>query len=221
MLLAVDVGNTNLKVGVHDGDRWLDQWRLQTVVEKTVDEYWVSLSVDASVDCGIVVQTERPNEVGADRITNAVAAVDLYGGPAIVIDMGTATTFDVVSANRELIGVVISPGLRLAADALTSRAAQLSRVPLNAPAQVLGRNTVQSVQSGIVYGYAGLVEGVVQRLITELQFEPTVIGTGGLIEVIAAHTDVIDVIEPALTLHGLRLIAARQATANQLENSGA
>lgn len=251
MLLAIDIGNTNVTLGLWDGRAWQVQWRLRTVHEKTADEYWIALhtllnaghnrpavsqAILASVvppltgtftellqrylnlralqvrhdlDTGITIRTENPLEVGADRIVDAVAAHHLYGGPCIVIDMGTATTFDVVSAEAELLGVVIAPGLRLAADALAQRAAQLSRVALEAPPQVLGRNTTHAVQSGLIYGYVSLVEGVVARLSAELNVRPTVIGTGGLISLIQAHTHIIHHVEPWLTLTGLRLIAER------------
>ncbi|HFC12524.1 MAG TPA: type III pantothenate kinase, partial [Anaerolineae bacterium] len=173
------------------------------------------LCVSAETDTGILIDTENPAEVGADRIVNAAAVVALGALPAIVIDMGTATTFDVVlppSAPDQLpalAGVVITAGLRVAADALASRAAQLSRVALEAPPRALGRNTIHAVQSGLVFGYVGLVEGLVRRLSAELNITPTVIGTGGLINIIAPHTDCIDQIEPWLTLGGLRAIGER------------
>lgn len=257
MLLAIDVGNTNVTLGLWDGTQWTDQWRLRTVHEKTVDEYWISvrtllkernlrsrvtrvvlssvvppltatfadvcerylgltaLQVNADTDTGIDVLTENPMEVGADRIVNAAAAFHLYGNSTIVIDMGTATTFDVVSAELSdpgraaLLGVVIAPGLRLAADALASRAAQLSRVALAAPPQVLGRNTIHAVQSGLVFGYVSMVEGMVRRLIEETGLKPTIIGTGGLINLITPHTGLIEHVEPWLTLTGLRIISER------------
>ena len=142
----------------------------------------------------------------------AAAAAHLYPGPSIVIDMGTATTFDVVSKDHELLGVVIAPGLQLAANALTAGAAQLSGVALEAPPHVIGRNTVHAVQSGLIFGYASLVEGVVQRLLREhpnREEKVNVIGTGGLINLITPHTTVIDHIDPWLTLTGLRLISER------------
>lgn len=249
MLLAIDIGNTNVTLGLWDGEKWLTQWRLRTVHEKTVDEYWISvrtllrdsghrvdrvilasvvpqlsvtfaemserylkleaLQVNAKTDTGVDILTDNPMEVGADRIVDAVAAVAQYGGPAIVIDMGTATTFDVVSAESELLGVVIAPGLRLAGNALTSRAAQLSRVALEAPPQVLGKNTIHAVQSGLIFGYVSLVEGVIKKLSAELDIEPVVVGTGGLISLIMNHTNCIHHVAPWLTLDGLRLISDR------------
>ncbi|MCB0027586.1 MAG: type III pantothenate kinase, partial [Anaerolineales bacterium] len=143
-----------------------------------------------------------------DRIANAVGAFRKYRRACIVIDMGTATTFDVVSAEGDLLGVVISPGLRLAADALTGRAARLSGVALQAPPQVVGRNTVHAIQAGLIFGYAGLVEGIVRRLKAEIgDPDLLVIGTGGLISLISAEVDVIDELDPYLTLDGIRLIS--------------
>lgn len=250
MLLAIDVGNTNITLGLWDGQSWRTHWRLRTIHDQTVDEYGIYLkmllreaglsrAVDRVVLASVVptltatfaavsqrylgqegvllrpdsrlnirIATDNPNEVGADRIANAAAAYHLFPGPSIVVDMGTATTFDVVSGDGALLGVVIAPGLRLAAEALSGRAAQLSRVALESPPQVLGRNTVHAVQSGLVYGYASLVEGLVNRLKGELgQATIPVIGTGGLISLITAHTSVIDHVDPWLTLTGLRVIA--------------
>ena len=249
MLMAIDIGNTNITLGLCDGQQWLRQWRLRTVHDMTVDEYGVylkallggldtaavvdgviiscvvppltttfaevsrsylgqeALQVDAETDTGIRILTENPAEVGADRIVNAAAAHYLYTGPSIVVDMGTATTLDVVSAAGELLGVVIAPGLGLAADALSSRAAQLGRVALEAPPTAIGRNTVQAMQSGLVFGYVGLIEGMIRRICDELETEDVrVIGTGGLISNIAAHTSMIDHVEPWLTLTGLEVI---------------
>lgn len=252
MLLAIDIGNTNITLGLWDGETWRLQWRLRTIHNQTVDEYGIylkmllreveladaveqvifssvvpplsrtfaevserylklkPLQVTHETDTGIRIATANPPEVGADRIVNAVAAYNLYPGASIVVDMGTATTLDVVSADGALLGVVIAPGLNLAAEALTGRAAQLSRVALEAPPQVLGRTTIQAMQSGLVFGYACLVEGLVHRLQTEQDLPAaSVIGTGGLINLIEDHTDVVDYVEPWLTLTGLRLIAER------------
>ena len=254
MLLAIDIGNTNITLGLWDGERWRLQWRLRTVHQKTVDEYGIylkmllrevnladavdqvifssvvppltrtfaavcprylgqtALQVSAESDTGIQVATENPAEVGADRIVNAAAAYHLYPGAIIVVDMGTATTVDVVSAAGELLGVVIAPGLEVAAEALADRAAQLNRVALEAPPCVLGRNTTHAIQSGLIFGYASLIEGLVHRLQAELSLpQATVVGTGGLIKLIIPHTSVIQHVEPWLTLTGLRLIAERAA----------
>lgn len=254
MLLAIDIGNTNITVGLCDGAKWLRHWRLLTNREKTADEYGIilkSLLYDADLDAaashvilssvvpplthtfnracrqyldqtpvevglhlelGIRVATDRPSEVGTDRIVNAVAAYHLFPGPSIVIDMGTATKFDVVSAAGELVGGVIAPGLQLTADALASRAAKLAQVALAAPPQTIGRNTVHAMQSGLVFGYVSLCEGLVQRLKKEHpdQDQPIrVLGTGGLIDLIADQTTIIDFADPWLTLTGLRIIFER------------
>lgn len=252
MLLAIDIGNTNITLGLWDGKTWRLQWRLRTVHEKTVDEYGIYLKmllsevgltgtvenvilssvvpplsktfsaacerylgcsvtqVTMDMDTGIRVATENPAEVGADRIVNAAAAYHLYAGACIIVDMGTATTLDVVSEEGALLGVVIAPGLELAAEALTGRAAQLSRVALEAPPRVLGRNTVHAMQSGLIFGYTCLIEGLVGRLQEEVQMaDATVVGTGGLIDLITPHTEAIGRVEPWLTLTGLRLISER------------
>lgn len=252
MLLAIDIGNTNITLGLWDGQTWRLQWRLRTIHDQTIDEYGIYLKmllresgllgaidhiilssvvppltgtfqavcqrylsrtpavVTAELDLGLVVDTENPAEVGADRIVNAVAAYQQYGGPCIIVDMGTATTLDFVSADGKLMGVIIAPGMRLTADALSGRAAQLGRVALEAPPRVLGRNTIHAMQSGLVFGYTSLVEGLANRLKAEMSTpEAQVIGTGGLITLIHAHTDIIDAIDPWLTLTGLRFIAER------------
>lgn len=252
MLLAIDIGNTHITLGLWDGQTWQLQWRLRTVNDKTVDEYGIYLKmllsevgltgavndvifssvvpplsktfaavcerylgcsaaqVNAAMDTGIRVATENPAEVGADRIVNAAAAYHLYPGACIIVDMGTATTLDVVSDDGALLGVIIAPGLELAAEALTMRAAQLGRVALEAPPHVLGRNTVHAMQSGLIFGYTSLIEGLVRRLQDEMDVaDATVIGTGGLINVITPHTEAIDEVEPWLTLTGLRLISER------------
>ncbi len=254
MLLAIDIGNTNITLGVCDGASWLRQWRVLTVQEKTADEYGIilksllhdagldtavthiilasvvptltatfnracqqylghdALEVGLHLDLGIRVATDAPEAVGIDRVVNAAAAYHLYPGPSIVIDMGTATKFDVVTAVGELVGGVIAPGLQLTADALASRAAKLGQVALEAPPQTIGRNTVHAMQSGLVYGYVSLCEGLVARLRIEHpnQDQPIhVLGTGGLIPLIADHTDMIDFVDPWLTLTGLRIIHER------------
>jgi len=254
MLLAIDIGNTNITLGIWDGRSWQREWRLHTDSDRTADEFGILLTsllreaqletaidavilssvvprlsdtfsqlceeylqldplqVNAQTDSGITIRTENPAEVGADRIVNAAAAFHLFKGPCIVIDMGTATTFDVISSKSELLGVVIAPGLRLAADALVNRAAQLAHVPLQAPPQVMGRNTVHAIQSGLIFGYTSLAEGMVQRLLAEhpdAGQKIQIIGTGGLINLIAPHTDIIDHVDPWLTLTGLRVIHER------------
>ena len=204
MLLAIDIGNTQVALGIWDGQEWLHEWRLRTIHDQTSDEYGIlvmnllqgaglagaietviltsvvppltmtfrqlsqdylerdPIIVNSELDTGIIIQTDNPKEVGADRIVNAVAAYYGYEKPAIVIDVGTATTFDVVSSKGELLGVAIAPGLGVAADALAQRAAQLQHVPLEAPPNAIGRNTVHAMQSGLIYGYVSLIEGMVR-----------------------------------------------------------
>ena len=254
MLLAVDIGNTQIAIGVWDGHSWLHEWRLRTIRDRTSDEYGILLIellrearlengvdgvimasvvpsltatfkhlctsylglspvvVDAGLDTGIMIRTDNPKEVGADRIVNSVAAYYGYGGAAIVIDVGTAATFDVVSSRAELLGVAIAPGLGVAADALFQRAAQLVHVQLEAPPHAIGTNTIHAVQSGLIYGYVGLIEGMVTRLMAEhpdRDEKVNVIATGGLISLLAPHTTVIDKVDPTLTLTGLRIIYDR------------
>ena len=254
MLLAIDIGNTNINLGVWDGQTLLREWRLQTSRDRTADEYGILLTglltevsldktidgvilasvvpvltetfvllcrntlkveplvVNADLDLGIKILTDNPAEVGADRLVNAAAAYYLFKRPCIIIDMGTATTFDVVSADAELLGVVIVPGLRLAADALISQAAKLSQVPLTAPPHATGRNTTHAIQSGLIFGTVALIEGMIKRLIEEhpnQESEILILGTGGLIGLIAPHTEIIDLVDPSLTLTGLRIIFQR------------
>ncbi len=254
MLLAIDVGNTNITLGIWDGRSWSQEWRLQTDSERTADEFGIILrsllrearlenSIDGAIlasvvpslsmtfikvcqhylhvdplvvnsqtDSGIQICTDNPAEVGADRIVNAVAVHHLFHAPCIVIDMGTATTFDVISSSGDLLGVAIAPGLRLAADALVNRAAQLAHVPLQAPPQATGRNTIHAIQSGVIFGYVALIEGMVRRLLAEHPDSAgkiLVIGTGGNIGLVAPHTNIIDHVDPWLTLTGLRVIYKR------------
>jgi type III pantothenate kinase len=254
MLLAIDIGNTQIALGVWDKKEWLHEWRLRTLQDRTSDEYEILIRnllqeagladaidaviltsvvppltmtfkklsrgylgidpiiVDSELDTGIIIQTDNPKEVGSDRIVNAVAAFYSYGKPAIVIDVGTAATFDVVSSKGELLGVAIAPGLGVAADALAQRAAQLQQVPLEAPPNAIGRNTIHAMQSGLIYGYVSLIEGMVERLKAEHpdnKEEILIIGTGGLITLLAPHTAVIDHVDQALTLTGLRIIYDR------------
>jgi type III pantothenate kinase len=254
MLLAIDIGNTNITLGVYNGQAWQRQWRLLTVQEKTADEYGIvlkgllhdagldtavahiilssvvprltttlndacrqylgciPLEVGLHLDLGIRVTTDVPAQVGMDRIVNAAAAYHLQPGPSIILDMGTATKFDVVTGTGELIGGVIVPGLQLTADALAGRAAKLGQVALEAPPQTIGRNTIHAMQSGLVFGYVSLCEGMAARLLAEHpdKNQPIrILGTGGLIHLISDHTDIIDHVDPWLTLTGLRVIHER------------
>lgn len=254
MLCAVSVGNSHISFGVHDRGGWVHRWRIQTVHEKTPDEYTVVFRelfasagiaadrVDAAilssvvppltgamaetiqavtgrkpiilspgVDLGLKITTENPAEVGADLVANAVAAFDRFRGNCIVVDFGTALTFTAVAAPGELRGVAISPGLTSAVDALARNTAQLPRVPLAAPPQVAGRNTVFSIQSGVVFGYVGLVEGLIRRLRDELGGSADVVVTGGQSQLIAPLLREKVTVEPWLTLEGLRIIAGRNS----------
>ncbi|MDL4774030.1 MULTISPECIES: type III pantothenate kinase [Thermomonosporaceae] len=168
--------------------------------------------VEPGVKTGVPVRMDNPKEVGADRIVNALAAVHLHGGPAIVVDFGTATTFDAVSAKGEYVGGAIAPGIEISIDALSARGAQLHKIELVRPRSVIAKNTVEALQSGIIFGFAGQVDGIVERMTGELTGEPdevTVIATGGLAPLVLEESRSIDTFEPWLTLVGLRLIYQR------------
>ena len=253
MLLAVDIGNTTIQLGLWHGDSWRQIWRARTDAAKLPDEYAalirqffqsadlpittvndvvMSSVVPALTDTfrhvfaqlfglealvirhdlpGVRVDIEHPEQAGADRLVNAAAVHALYGGPAIVIDFGTATNFDVVSAQGEYIGGAIAPGMQVAHDALVRMAARLHKVEIAPPPRVIGRNTVHAMQSGIFWGYASLIEGMVRRLRAEMTADggaaPKVIASGGYAELLAQHLpDVLDEIAPNLLLDGLRII---------------
>jgi type III pantothenate kinase len=249
MLLCIDVGNTNIKLGLFDGDKLRAHWRIATDRARLSDEYamlllnffssehiqrsevsGVAIScvvppltsvfaelaknylkqapviVGPGIKTGLNIRTDHPAEVGTDLIVNALAAKTLYGAPVIAIGFGTATTFGAVSAQGDYVGVAIAPGVGTGADALFRFGAKLPQVELSRPPQAIGKNTVHSIQAGVVFGYAGLVEGIVRRMRGELGQKARVIATGGFASLIAAETDVIEVVEPNLTLLGLRLI---------------
>lgn len=171
--------------------------------------------VEPGIKTGVPILMDNPKEVGADRIINAVAAVEMFGGPAIVVDFGTATTFDAVSARGEYAGGVIAPGIEISVEALGMRGAQLRKIELARPRSVIGKNTVEAMQAGIVYGFAGQVDGVVNRMAKELADDPddvTVIATGGLAPMVLGEATVIDEHEPWLTLIGLRLVYERNVS---------
>jgi type III pantothenate kinase len=168
-----------------------------------------SLLVEPGVRTGVAIHMDNPKEVGTDRILNTLAAHHLYGGPAIVVDFGTSTNFDVVSARGEFIGGALAPGIEISVDALAARAAQLRKVELVRPRSVVGKNTVEALQSGILYGFAGQVDGIVRRIKAELGEESTVVATGGLAPMVLAEAETIDHHEPWLTLIGLRLAFER------------
>jgi type III pantothenate kinase len=249
MLLTIDIGNTNITLGLYQGKELGPRWRLATAYDHMPDEYGLQLLgllehaghspqdvtgicmasvvppitskiieackrylnidplvVDAGVKTGIRVRYEDPRAVGADRIVDAVAVVHIYGTPACVVDFGTATTFDAISKNGDYLGGAIAPGIGIAADALFQRTAKLPRVDLQKPPSVIGRNTVHSMQSGLLYGYVGLVEGMVNRFKGELGPDMKVIATGGLADIVAKETEVIQTVAPWLTLDGLLLV---------------
>jgi type III pantothenate kinase len=167
--------------------------------------------LEPGVRTGMPVLTDNPREVGADRIANAVAAIDLFGGPAVVIDFGTATTYDAISSQGELLGCAIAPGIDISLDALYQRADALRRIELVEPRSVIGRNTVDALQAGAVYGFAGQVDGIVDRMVEEVGENATIVATGGLASLIGPYTRSIELIEPWITLHGLRLVHAKNA----------
>ena len=249
MLLTIDVGNTNLTLGLYEGDQLGAHWRLATDNNRMPDEYGLQflgllqnagktlndihgislasvvppltgrviqacreylkqepLVVDTGIKTGIKVRYEDPKTVGADRICDAVAVLKFYGGPACVVDFGTATTFNAITKDGEYLGGAITAGVNLAAESLFTHAAKLPRIDLQRPPSVIGRNTVHAMQSGLLFGYVSMVEGMVARFRSELGSDMKVIATGGMAEVIAKETQVVNHIAPWLTLDGLRII---------------
>ncbi len=254
MLLAVDVGNTNVTLALFEGERLVADWRVTSHRERTADEMAVELRqlfnlrgfeldvvsgvvissvvpnlnpalIEASrrylkrepvmvgpgVKTGVRIRYENPKDVGADRIANALAAYTKYGGPVVVIDFGTAVTYDAISAEGDYLGGAIAPGVEISLDALVSNTAMLRRVEAVAPDSVIGRNTVTSIQSGLVWGFVAQVEGMVERIVAELGGTAKVIATGGQAGLIAGLTNVIQATDPLLTLEGLRLIYLQNA----------
>ncbi len=252
MLLVIDVGNTNIVLGLYEGARLVRRFRIRTVASRTADETGVlihdlfrhadvdpgevdgaivscvvpdqlhvfrracqryfgtdALVVGPGVKTGMRIRLDNPREVGADRIVNAVAAYERVGGRCIIVDFGTATTFDCVSRKGEYLGGAIAPGYQISATALFNRASKLPRVEIAQPETVVGKNTIHSMQSGLFYGYVGLVDGVVRRIVDEIRDPaPRVLATGGLASVIGRGSETIDEVVPDLTLEGLRLIYA-------------
>ncbi len=252
LLLVVDIGNTNTVLGVFEGERLLCHWRINTLVERTVDEAsvllkelllleginpnrieGVSLSsvvppltpifeeaskklfglqplvIGPGIKTGMPILYENPVEVGSDRIVNAVAAYEQYKRELIVVDFGTATTFDYVTQKGEYLGGAIAPGIHISLEALFQRTSKLPRVQFAKPKGVIGRNTVWSIQAGIFYGYVGLVEEIVKRMALERKSKPFVVATGGLAPLIASETKVINEVDEFLTLKGLRILYER------------
>jgi type III pantothenate kinase len=256
MLLAIDIGNTNIVLGVFDGDNLHVSWRLLTLRERTADEVGLmvtglfaheridpksitavvmgsvvppltpimlgmarryfgrdALLVDPTSNAGMPILYKNPAEVGADRIANSIAAYETYGQtlglPLIIADLGTATTFDAVTSHGEYLGGVICPGPQIAAEALFQRAARLPRVDVRKPQTVIGSTTVGAIESGLFYGYLGMVEGLVERMTDELGGRATCIATGGLAPLIVPETKVFVAMEPDITLRGLRIVWER------------
>ncbi|WP_124726328.1 type III pantothenate kinase [Staphylospora marina] len=251
-LLLMDVGNTNIVLGVYRGEELSHHWRLQTDRNATEDEFGMMLKsllthvgfglddfegviissvvppltnvltrmtekymgltplvLGPGVKTGLNIKTDNPREVGADRIANAVAAIELYGAPVIIVDFGTATTFCFIDEDGNYLGGAITPGVNISAEALVQRAAKLTRVEIVKPEAVVGRNTVQSVQAGVYYGYVGVVDEIVTRMKALLKKRPKVVATGGLASLICNDTRTIDEVNPHLTLQGLKIIYER------------
>lgn len=249
MLLALDIGNTAITIGVFDGERLRARWSIATDVENLVDEYAIlllnllrtenlsaadvdeaimgsvvpsltpvfqdvcrryfsvtPLVVDLGVRTGVRILYDSPRDVGADRVIDAVAAIKLYGPPLIVVDFGTATVFDAISKDGDYLGGAIAPGIGIAMEALFERTAKLPRIELERPKTAVGKTTVAAMQSGIIFGYVGLIEGIVARMKEELEGDVKVIATGGLAPLIARETPVIQAVNLDLTLIGLHLI---------------
>lgn len=252
MLLVVDVGNTNIVLGVFREKELIHHWRISTDRQRTADEYGVlihnlfqnmgldpknvnaviissvvppltvplqrmcaryfggdPLVVGPGIKTGIRINYENPREVGADRIVNAIGAYEKHGGPLIVVDFGTATTFCAIAANGDYLGGAIAPGIGSSTEALFQRAAKLPRIELVIPKSIICRNTVSSMQVGIIIGFVGQVDEIVRRMRVEMGTESKVVATGGLANLIAPESQTIDIVEPFITLEGLRIIYDR------------
>jgi type III pantothenate kinase len=255
-LLVVDVGNTNIVLGIYRGETLVNSWRLATARERTADEYGIQaklligeaidgqldgaiissvvpplngamrwtvekyfgiepMFVEPGVKTGIAIHVDNPQEVGADRIVNCVAAYDAFGGPTVIVDFGTATTFDLVTADGSYVGGVIAPGLNISAEALFARAARLPRVDIKRPPHVIGTNTVVNMQSGLYFGYLSLVDGILERIKREVKGIKRVIATGGLATLFADDSQHIDAVDSELTLRVLKIIYDRNRTARR------
>jgi type III pantothenate kinase len=249
MFLAIDIGNTNVTIGVFEDEKLKCTWRLETNIHKMPDEYATNLInlmqvqkiamsdikevalcstvaplipifvelldnyfkitplvIGPGIKTGIRIRMDNPREVGADRIVNTVAGYRLYGGPTIIVDLGTATTFDTISKEGDFIGGAVAPGPMIAAEALFSRTAALPRIQFVHPQKAIGTNTIAAMLSGIMFGYTGLVEGVVARIEKELGEKATVVATGGYGAIFAKETNIFKVVNPDITLIGLRMI---------------
>ena len=261
MILVIDIGNTNIKLGVFDGDDLVDSIRLASSARKTADEYYMSIKslleikgisvkdingvimssvnptlnytiehlityyfgfppmiVGSGIKSGLNIRYDNAKEVGADRIVNSVAAYKTYGGPCIVIDCGTATSFNAITQNGEFMGGAISFGLKSSAEALGNSAAKLPNVEFVKPECVINRSTITNMQAGIIYGYCGMVDYIVRKMKKEIGQNAKVIATGGLSEIVASESDVIDVVDRTLTLRGLNILYKLNSDKNQGDN---
>lgn len=258
MILVLDVGNTNIVLGIFEGKKLVRSWRIYTNKDKTSDEYGIQIrvlfqysniryeNVEAIVISSVVppvmpaleemslkyfgvmplvvgpgvktampIRYDNPKEVGADRIVNAIAAYEMYGGPLIIVDFGTATTFDAISKNGEYLGGAIAPGIGISTEALYTKAAKLPRIELTKPKTVIGKNTVTSMQAGIIYGFVGQTDGIISRMKREMGGDVLVVATGGLAELISEESTGIDKVNVNLTLEGLRIIYERNKLSEQ------
>ena len=252
MLLAIDIGNTQIAAGLIDNDELVAHWRLSSIYDRTEDETWIlmrsicsahgfdiektdgvaissvvpgmtptfekmtvkylksqPLVVSQDIDMGIKILYDNPASVGADRLVNAVAGYEKYGGPLVIVDLGTATTFDIITRNGEYLGGIIAPGIEMSANILHQRAAKLPRVELKFPATIIGRSTEASMQSGLMFGAVEMISGMIKRINSELNEETKVIATGGLARLLIGRLDSVEIIEPFLTLQGLNIIYKR------------
>lgn len=255
MLLAIDIGNTNIVLGVFEGESLVHQWRISSSLDKTTDEYGLifrdlfsahnihykdiediiissvvpklshtipsvckryigiePINVGVGTKTGMNILYDHPQEVGGDRIVNSVAAYNLYGGPSIIVDMGTAISFDVIDEKGQYLGGAIAPGIGISSDALFERTSRLPKVDLVEPEKAIGKTTVQSMQSGIVYGYIGLIDGIIERLSEELGLSPknlAIVATGGFTRLITKNSKYIKNYDLELTLKGLKIIYDR------------
>ena len=251
MLLVIDIGNTNIKLGVYNGDELVTSWRMSVKVTRTSDEFGISmlnlfasekmsfedidgiimssvvpslnytiehaceyymhltpLVIGVGIKTGLNIKYSNPGELGADRIVNSVAAYKLHGGPCIIVDFGTATTFNAISKNGEFLGGCIAPGIKSSLESLTNNAAKLPRVELTKPENIINKNTISNIQAGTIYGFTGLVDYIVKKMKAQIgDANVKVIATGGLSELIVDEKkDIIDVVDRYLTLKGLKFI---------------